>query len=67
MCCEINFLICILKMIICLYSTYNSFLVTNVCNQGKTLCSLCIFHLTWLLYVSAIRHLQGAHKYVAAT
>jgi len=27
---------------ICLYSTYSSFLVINVCNQGKTLCSLCI-------------------------
>jgi len=26
----------------CLYSTYSSFLVTNVCNQGKTLCSPCI-------------------------
>jgi len=27
---------------ICLYFTYGSFLVINVCNQGKTLCSLCI-------------------------
>ena len=26
----------------CLYSTYSSFLVINVCNQGKTLCSPCI-------------------------
>ena len=25
-----------------LYSTYSSFLVINVCNQGKTLCSPCI-------------------------
>jgi len=25
----------------CLYSTYSSFLVINVCNQGKTLCSPC--------------------------
>ena len=25
-----------------LYSTYRSFLVINVCNQGKTLCSPCI-------------------------
>ena len=25
----------------CLYSTYGSFLVINVCNQGKTLCSPC--------------------------
>jgi len=24
-----------------LYSTYSSFLVINVCNQGKTLCSPC--------------------------
>ena len=28
---------------ICLYSTYGSFLVINVCNQGKCLCSPCIF------------------------
>ena len=26
-----------------LYSTYSSFLVINVCNQGKNLCSPCIF------------------------
>ena len=26
-----------------LYSTYSSFLVINVCNQGKTLCSPCVF------------------------
>jgi hypothetical protein len=25
-----------------LYSTYSSFLIINVCNQGKTLCSPCI-------------------------
>ena len=30
------------KKKICLYSTYSRFLVINVCNQGKTLCSLCI-------------------------
>jgi len=29
---------------ICLYSTYSSFLVINVCHQGKTLCSPCIYH-----------------------
>jgi len=27
----------------CLYSTCSSFLVINVCNQGKTLCSPCIW------------------------
>jgi len=27
----------------CLYSTISSFLVINICNQGKTLCTLCIF------------------------
>jgi len=26
-----------------LYSTYSSFLVINVCNQGKILCSPCVF------------------------
>ena len=30
------------KKKMCLYSMYGSFLVINVCNQGKTLCSLCI-------------------------
>ena len=46
-----NFLSYILKyiyiyiyiyMCVCLYSTYSSFLVIEVCNQGKTLCSPCI-------------------------
>jgi hypothetical protein len=27
---------------VCLYSTYSSFLVINVCNQWKTLCSPCL-------------------------
>jgi len=26
----------------CLYSTYSSFLIINICNQGRTLCSPCI-------------------------
>ena len=39
MCCK-NFQIYILKKI-CVYSTYSSFLVINVCNQGKALCSPC--------------------------
>ena len=43
MCCEKNFLSYILKKI-CLYSTYSSFLVINVCNQGKTLFSPCIMY-----------------------
>jgi hypothetical protein len=29
----------------CLYFTYSSFLVINVCNQGKTLCSPCIINI----------------------
>jgi len=29
-----------------MYSMYSSFLVINVCNQGKTLCSPCILLLT---------------------
>jgi hypothetical protein len=36
----------------CLYSTYSSFLVINVCNQGKTLCLPCIIkssHITFTL------------------
>ena len=28
-----------------MYSTYGSFLVINVCNQGKTLCSPCILNI----------------------
>jgi len=35
----------------CLYSTFSSFLVINVCNQGKTLCSSCIYCIP--LYVSS--------------
>ena len=35
-----NFLIYSLKKE-CLYSRYSSFLVINICNQGKTLCSPC--------------------------
>ena len=27
---------------VCLYSMYSGFLVINVCNKGKTLCSPCI-------------------------
>jgi len=38
MCCKKHFLSYILKNK-CLYYTYSSFLVVNVCNQGKTLCS----------------------------
>ena len=38
MCCKKNFLSYILKKK-SLYSTYSSFLVINVCNQGKTSCS----------------------------
>ena len=34
-----------LKKSIYMYSRYSSFLVINVCNQGKTLCSFCIFRL----------------------
>ena len=30
----------------CLYSTYSSFLVINVCNQVKTLCSPCTYYIT---------------------
>ena len=39
---------CVVKILLelylkkCFYSTYSSFLVINVCNQGKTLCSPCI-------------------------
>jgi len=29
-----------------LYSTYSSFLVINVCNHGKTLCSPCVIRTT---------------------
>jgi len=39
MCCKKIFELHLKK---CLYSTYSSFLVINVCNQGKTLCSPCI-------------------------
>ena len=39
--CEKKFLALHFEKEICLYSTYSSFLVTNVCNQGKTLCSPC--------------------------
>jgi hypothetical protein len=50
------------------YSTYSSFLVINVCNQGKTLCSPCISHrnenhifikiniTTGAMFVSGSRH-----------
>ena len=36
-------MIYIWKRKICFYSTYSSFLVINFCNQGKTLCSPCIW------------------------
>ena len=41
MCCKKNFLSYISEKK-CLYSTYSSFLVIGVCNQGNTLCSPCI-------------------------
>ena len=42
-----NFLCYILEnKNICLYSTYSNFLLINVCNQGKTLCSPCIYIFT---------------------
>ena len=34
----------------CLYSTYSSFLVINIRNQGKTLCSPCI----WNVYFTVL-------------
>ena len=34
------------KKYICLYSTYSSFRVINVCNQGTTLCSPCILEIS---------------------
>ena len=42
MCCKKNFLSYSLKKYI-FYSTYSSFIVINVCNQGKNLCSPCTF------------------------
>jgi len=42
MCCKKTSWVALKKI---LYSTYSSFLVINVCNQGKTLCSPCR---TWL-------------------
>jgi len=41
MCCRKTSWVIFRKKNICLYSTYSSFLVMNVCNQGKTLCSPC--------------------------
>jgi len=45
-----------------LYSTYSSFLVINVCNQGKTLCSPCTCTTASIAtcYVSVRRLLQPA-------
>jgi len=42
-CCKKNFLSYILNIYIYLYSMYSSFFLINVCNQGKNLCSLCIY------------------------
>jgi len=37
---------------ICLYSTYSSFLVINVCNQGKPLSSPCMSrHVVIIVYI----------------
>ena len=44
-CCKKNILSFILKKK--MYSTYSSFLVINVCNQGKNLCSPCIIVRIW--------------------
>ena len=47
-----------------LYFTYSCFLVINVCNQGKTLCSPCIIwcmqieHLSWQIN---LRNVKGKH------
>ena len=43
MCCEETSWVTFLGGNPCLYSTYSSFLVINVCNQRKTLCSPCIY------------------------
>jgi len=42
MCCKKNSWVTFWKKKLYLYFTYSSFLVINVCNQGKTLCSPCI-------------------------
>ena len=41
MCCKKKLLELHFEKKKCLYSTYSSFIVINVCNQGKTLCSPC--------------------------
>ena len=40
----------------CLYSTYSSFLLINICNQGRTLCSPCTLPYTLSLKPSGIWH-----------
>ena len=44
------------KKKICFYSTCSSFLVINVCNQGKTLCSLCILNFANIFQKKRILH-----------
>jgi len=44
MCCKKTSWVTLKK---CLYSTYSSFLVINVCNQWKILCSLCVIQVCW--------------------
>ena len=48
----------------CLYSTYSSFLVINVCRQGKNLCSPCIIEAT--KYVAILKVAYLINKYCRA-
>jgi len=41
----------------CLYPTYSSFLVINVCNQGKNFCSPCIMYV--LVVLGFVMSVQG--------
>ena len=43
-----------MKKIVCLYSTYSSFHVINVSNQGKTLCSLCIYKIRYIATLTCL-------------
>ena len=49
---------CALRKGICLYSTYSSILVINVCDQGKTSCSPCISSFS-LIYLAILLELTG--------
>jgi hypothetical protein len=46
----------------CLYSTYSSFLVIKVCNQEKTLCSLCRLGVLTTLPLDQILTVQGGAR-----